>query len=69
MIFQNNKTYDVLKWIALILLPAVAVLYSSLAGIWNLPYVDAVPQTIMAIDTFLGVILQISSTKYADSNL
>ena len=69
MIFQDNKTYDVLKWIALILLPAVAVLYSSLAGIWSLPYVDAVPQTIMAIDTFLGVILQISSTKYADSKL
>ena len=68
MIFQNNKTYDVLKWIALILLPAVAVLYASLAKIWSLPYVDAVPQTIMAIDTFLGVILQISSDKYANSN-
>lgn len=69
MIFQDDRTYDVLKWIALILLPAVAVLYSSLAGIWSLPYADAVPQTIMAIDTFLGVILQISSDKYANSKL
>lgn len=67
MIFENNKTYDILKYIALIVLPAVAVLYASLAGIWNLPYADAIPRTIMAIDTFLGVILQISSDKYANS--
>lgn len=69
MIFQDDRTYDVLKWIALILLPAVAALYSTLAGIWSLPYADAVPRTIMAIDTFLGVILQISSDKYANSKL
>ena len=60
----DNKTYDVLKYIALILLPALSVLYSTLAGIWSLPYPDAIPDTIMAIDLFMGVCLKISSDNY-----
>lgn len=60
----SNKTYDVLKFIAGIVLPAVATLYAALAGIWGLPYADQIPGTIMAIDTFLGVILGISTNKY-----
>ncbi len=60
----NNKTYDVLKWIALYLLPAIGTLYFALAGIWNLPYGEEVVGTITAADTFLGVILGISSANY-----
>jgi len=60
----NNKVYDILKWIAQIALPALATLYYALAGIWNLPYREQVMATITAIDTFLGIILGISSYTY-----
>ena len=61
---MSNKTYDVLKFIALTVLPALATLYGALAQIWQLPYGKEIPLTIMAIDTFLGVLLGISSSKY-----
>lgn len=59
-----NKTYDILKYIAQIILPAIATLYFALAGIWNLPYGEQIVGTITAIDTFLGVILGISTINY-----
>ncbi len=60
----SNKTYDILKWIALYLLPALGTLYFALAGIWGFPFGEQVVGTITALDTFLGVILGISSAKY-----
>lgn len=60
----NNKVYDVLKWIALYLLPALGTLYFALSGIWGFPYGEEVVGTITAVDTFLGVILGISSASY-----
>lgn len=64
----SNKTYDLLKWIAQYLLPALATLYFGLAGIWGLPYGEQVVGTITAIDTFLGVMLGISTAQYNKSN-
>ena len=64
---MSNKVYDVLKYIAQIVLPAVGTLYFALAGIWNFPYAEAIVGTITAIDTFLGVILGISSANYNKS--
>lgn len=61
---MNNKVYDVLKWIVMIVLPAVSTLYFALAGIWGFPYGEEVVGTIAAVDTFLGVILGISSISY-----
>ena len=61
---MNNKLYDVLKWVAQYFLPAIGTLYFAMAGIWNLPYGEQVVGTITAIDTFLGVILGISSVQY-----
>ena len=61
---MSNKTYDILKEIALTILPALAVLYATIGKIWGLPYVSELPATIMAIDTFLGVCLHISSAEY-----
>lgn len=61
---MNNKTYDVLKWIAMYLLPALGTLYFALAGIWGFPYGEEVVGTITAVDTFLGVILGISTVQY-----
>ena len=61
---MNNKVYDVLKWIAMYLLPALGTLYFALSGIWGLPYGEQIVGTITAIDTFLGVILGISTVQY-----
>lgn len=61
---MSNKVYDVLKWIALILLPALGTLYFALAGVWNLPYAEQVVGTITAVDTFLGAVLGIASASY-----
>ena len=60
----SDKMYDVLKWIAQYLLPAAGTLYFALAGIWGLPYGEQVVGTITAVDTFLGVLLGISSVQY-----
>lgn len=65
---MNNKVYDVLKYIAQIVLPALGTLYFALAGIWNFPYAEQVVGTISAVDTFLGVILKISSNNYKKEN-
>ena len=61
---MSNKAYDVLKFIALVVLPAFGTLYFALAGIWGLPYGEQIVGTITAIDTFLGVILGISTAQY-----
>ena len=60
----SNKVYDVLKWIAMYLLPAVGTLYFALSGIGAFPYGEQVVGTITAVDTFLGVILGISTATY-----
>ena len=59
-----DKVYDVLKAIAMIILPALGTLYFALAGIWGWPYAEQIVGTITAIDTFLGVILGISTIQY-----
>ena len=64
VIAMSNKLYDVLKWIAMYLLPALGTLYFALAGIWGFPYGEQIVGTITAIDTFLGVILGISTAQY-----
>lgn len=61
---MSNKVYDILKWIAMVALPAVATLYFALAGIWGFPYGEEIVGTITAVDTFLGVLLGISAVKY-----
>lgn len=61
---MSDKVYDVLKWIALILIPAIGTLYFALAGIWGFPYAEAIVGTLTAVDTFLGAILGISTSMY-----
>ena len=60
----SSKTYDALKWIAMYLLPALGTLYFALAGIWKFPYGEEIVGTITALDTFLGVLLGISTAQY-----
>lgn len=61
---MSNKIYDVLKFIAQIVLPALATFYLTIAGIWSLPFGEEISGTIMAIDTLLGACLMLSSAKY-----
>ena len=60
----SNKVYDVLKWIAQYLLPALGTLYFALSTIWGFPYGEQVVGTITATDAFLGAILGLSSATY-----
>ena len=62
----SNKTYDILKWLALYGLPAVGTLYFALSGIWGFPCGEQVVGTITAIDTFLGAIIGISVKSYKE---
>ena len=66
---MTNKVYDILKWIAQYFLPAIGTLYFALAGIWGLPYGEQIEGTITAVDTFLGVLLGISSAQYNKASL
>ena len=59
-----DKLYDILKWVVIIMLPAVATLYAALAPVWNWPYCDEVVKSITAVDTFLGAVLCISTATY-----
>ncbi len=61
---MSNKTYDVLKWFAQIVLPALAALYAALASIWGFPYGEEIVGTISAVDVFLGALLQVSTNIY-----
>lgn len=64
----NNRCYDILKWIALVVLPALATLYGALAPTWGWPYAEQIVYTITAIDTFLGALLGISNLQYKLNN-
>ena len=61
---MSNKTYDVVKYIAQVVLPALGTLYEALSIIWGLPYGEQIVGTILAVDTFLGALLMISTKNY-----
>ena len=64
-----NKVYDILKYLTIIVLPAIGALYTGLAQIWELPYADQIPATITVICTFLGAILCISTAQYNNGDV
>ena len=61
---MSNKTYDTLKYIQQIVLPALATLWATLGKIWSWPLVTEISASIMAVDFFLGGMLKISSNQY-----
>ena len=61
---MSNKVYNILKWIAMIVLPALATLYLGLSNVWGLPYGEEVSTTITLVNTFLGTVLMISTNQY-----
>ena len=60
----NDKLYDILKWLVIIVLPACATLYAALSSVWGWPFAEQVTTTITAVDTFLGAVLCISTVNY-----
>lgn len=66
---MSNKVYDVLKWIAMVVLPAIGTLYFALSGIWGFPYGEQVVGTLVAVETFIGTVLQISNVQYKKTNV
>ena len=59
-----NSLYNCLKWICIVVLPALACCYSALAAVWHFPLAEEIPQTILIIQTFIGALLGISSAQY-----
>ena len=66
MVFPD-KVYNILKWVCMICLPAIATLWFTLGKIWGFPYLAEVEGTIVAIDTFLGALLGVSTIAYNNS--
>lgn len=64
-----NKLYDILKWVVIIVLPAVATLYAALSSVWGWPRSEEVVTTITAVDAFLGTVLCITSVTYHKGGL
>ncbi|MBO7732745.1 MAG: phage holin [Methanobrevibacter sp.] len=60
----KDSVYDILKFVAQVILPALGTLYFALAQIWGLPYGEQIVGTITAVDAFLGALLGISTIQY-----
>ena len=65
---MSNKTYDILKFIAQVVLPALTTFYGVLGATLNIPYTQEVITIAVAFDTMLGTILGISSKRYYAEN-
>lgn len=55
-----DKLYDVLKWVALIAMPALGVFYFTLAKIWGLPYGAEITATLDALALLIGTLIGVS---------
>ena len=64
MLNMSNKTYDIMKWIAQIALPAITTFYGVVGATFHIPYTQEVITVAVAFDTMLGAMLGISSSKY-----
>lgn len=69
MIFKNNKVYDVLKYLALVVMDAVGTAYSELADIWGLPYGAQIEKTCTVLSILIGALICYSSYKYNKTKL
>ena len=61
---MTNKTYDILVWVAQVVLPAMAALIVTLSDIWGFDKGAMLSATIMAFDAFMGALLKVSSINY-----
>ena len=66
---MSNKTYDILKYIAQVIIPALATLYFALSQIWGLPLGEQIVGTLTAVDAFMGACLRISTRMYNEGEV
>ena len=59
-----DKVYDILKWVVMIVIPALTTAYVGLAAIWGFPYAEAIAKTSAVVCTLLGALLGISTAEY-----
>lgn len=64
----SNRVFDILKWVAILFLPALAILIRTVFAIWNIPYGEQISATIIALQVFLGAILGVSTLNYNKEN-
>lgn len=60
----NDRVYDILKWVVIVVIPALATAYVALSGIWGWPYADEIAKTAAAVCALLGALLGISTAQY-----
>jgi len=60
----SNRLFDVLKWVAILFLPALAILIRTVFAIWKIPFGEEISSTIVALQVFLGAILGVSTLNY-----
>ena len=60
----SNKVYDILKWVALVFIPALITFYGVVGNVLNIPYTDVILTIMGAFDVFLGSLLGITSAQY-----
>lgn len=65
---MSNKLYDILKWVAIIVLPAIATLLLGIGKIWSIEIMPQIAQTVTVIDAFLGAVLGVSTIQYNKEN-
>lgn len=63
---MSNKTYDILKYVAQVVLPEFGAMCFAISIIWGLPYGHEIVGTITVVDAFLGACLKISSDNYKE---
>lgn len=68
MIFKNSRLYDIFKWCASVVLPALGALYFALSSIWGFPFGEQIVGTIAALTAFCDALLGISSIQYKKLN-
>lgn len=61
---MTNKTYDILKYVTLLIMPALATFVNGVGIVWGIPYTNEITATITAFGVFLGAALGISSKNY-----
>ena len=64
----SNRAFDILKWVAILFLPALAILIRTVFAIWSIPYGEEISSTIVALQVFLGAILGVSTLNYNKEN-
>lgn len=64
MVFKNEKVYDILKWVVMVVLPALTTLWLGLSKVWGFPLAEEIGATLTLITAFLGALLGIGSVKY-----